>query len=197
MNAAEDTAARLQRVFTDIQNERMAGIPILNQNLYVETVGFSEFEGRCLGVLITPWLMNLIMLPALGEDWSQLVVGHKETHEFPSGRRDFLVNEFDDIGICQTQALFSPMFGFKTQDQARISACQIMDGLMLRADPEQSLDEERLERFINGEDMAQIQRSENEAEAHLNKPSANVGAPPAKIARSDFIRGKFSGKGRS
>ncbi len=181
MNPAETLASRLEGVFTAIQNERMAGIPLLNLELRVEAVGFSEFEGRPLGVLITPWLMNLVLFPAENEDWSRLEVGGRKSHEFPSGPRDFVVNAFDGLGICQTQALYSPMFGFKAQESARLMARRIMDGLMVFKAPEERLDEKRLERFINGEETAQ---SDNVAPVQ--------GGAPAQIARSDFIRGKFS-----
>ncbi len=183
---------QLERVFNAIQNERMAGIPLLNLELQVEAVGFSEFKGRVVGVLITPWLMNLVLFPAADEDWSRLEVGSKQSHEFPSGPRDFVVNAFDGLGICQTQALYSPMFGFRAQDSARLKARRIMDELMVFKAPEERLDEKRLERFINGEEGPQIRQEEVEAGARSDKAAPVQSGAPVQIARSDFIRGKFS-----
>ena len=63
---------------TRIQRERMADIPLLNPALEVQAVGFSVWEAYCLGVLITPWFMNLMLLPLAGD---KLVLGfHARFH---------------------------------------------------------------------------------------------------------------------
>jgi len=194
MNRVEALVPRLVRVFRDIQNEQMAGIPVLNHNLHVEAVGFTEFHGRGLGVLITSWLMNLMLFPALDEDWRDFKIGSRHVHEFPSGPRDFLINVVENLGVCQTHALYSPMSGFQTQAQAVAAAKQIMRDLLIRVELEEKLDEKRLERFINGEDMSQIRQSETGSgpEGHIGETTEGVAS--VLIARSDFLRGRFSGK---
>ena len=42
----------------------MKGMPIYNPTLAVEAVGFREHEGRQVGVMVTPWFMNLTVLPS-------------------------------------------------------------------------------------------------------------------------------------
>ena len=42
----------------------MKGMPIYNPTLAVEAVGFREHEGRQAGVMVTPWFMNLTVLPS-------------------------------------------------------------------------------------------------------------------------------------
>ncbi len=192
MNSAEDIAARLERVFTIIEKEQMAGIPVLNLKLEVEAIGFHDFEGRCLGVIITPWLMNLMLFPSIDDEWSGLGVGDRHSHEFPVGRRDFIVNHFDEIGICHTRALYSPMSGFSGQEQARIAARRAMNELMTRKEHDGELDEKHLERLLRGEDMHRIGQSKSKNDARPVKA-----APAPQIARSDFIRGRFSGKNRA
>ena len=49
-------------MFSRIQAERMADVPLLNPALTVETVGFRLWQDSWLGVLITPWSMNLLAL---------------------------------------------------------------------------------------------------------------------------------------
>ena len=46
-----------------IYAERMRDLPIVNPRLAVEAVGFEQWEDQDLGVLITPWFMNLVLLP--------------------------------------------------------------------------------------------------------------------------------------
>ena len=47
----------------------MAGLPLLNEALSVEVVGFLEWRGMHLGVLVTPWCVNLMALPHRDGTW--------------------------------------------------------------------------------------------------------------------------------
>ena len=57
--------------FTEIWHSKMRDVPMVNKLLHVQAIGWCMHEGRPLGVLISPWFMNLIQLPAEGEDWSK------------------------------------------------------------------------------------------------------------------------------
>jgi [NiFe] hydrogenase assembly HybE family chaperone len=63
MNTPQTAAEKLEQIFDKIHQEQMQGIPILNNMLKVQALGFQEYQGRIVGILITPWLMNLVMLP--------------------------------------------------------------------------------------------------------------------------------------
>ena len=63
---------QIEQTFNRIHLENMQGIPILNPVIEVQALGFQEFEGRVLGIIITPWLMNVVILPREDEDWSQM-----------------------------------------------------------------------------------------------------------------------------
>ena len=43
---------------------KVKGMPIYNPTLAIEAVGFREHEGRQVGVMVTPWFMNLTVLPS-------------------------------------------------------------------------------------------------------------------------------------
>ena len=43
----------------------MAGVPMLNPALRVQAVGFRHWQSHWLGVLVTPWFMNLMLLPRI------------------------------------------------------------------------------------------------------------------------------------
>jgi [NiFe] hydrogenase assembly HybE family chaperone len=55
--------ARLAAAFERIHRERMAGLPILHPKLRVAAVGGRAWRGHWLGVLVTPWCMNLVLTP--------------------------------------------------------------------------------------------------------------------------------------
>ena len=55
----ERFSARLETHFRDIHRRVMADAPICNPALDVACVGFSAWGDKYLGVLVTPWFMNL------------------------------------------------------------------------------------------------------------------------------------------
>mgnify|MGYP001824040004 FL=1 len=148
-----EVQAVLESVFTRILQEQMQGIPILNPAIRVEALGFRHHEGRVLGILITPWLMNVVMLPAAEEDWSEMSLGQKQPHAFPSGTYKFMANEIDGIGMCQTHSLHSPMRAFGSHEHAVKAAREFLDKLMQERDPgaAEPVDEELLGKVMRGE----------------------------------------------
>jgi [NiFe] hydrogenase assembly HybE family chaperone len=119
----------LEAEFTEIWHAKMRDVPMVNRNLEVRAVGFRLHEGRLLGVLLSPWFMNLILMPAEGEDWDRLTPGQKEVIAFPSGRYEFTHNTRPMIGGYKACSLFSMMGDFKTQADAVEVASAMMQAL--------------------------------------------------------------------
>jgi len=140
LNAA---TKRLVADFTEIWHATMRDVPIVNQTLRVQAVGFQMHEGRPLGVLISPWFMNLIQLPGADDDWSDLSAGEKEIIAFPSGDYEFIHNRREQTGGYKACSLFSPMGDFTTQAQAAEVAGAVMQALFseeYRAGTDQAAD---------------------------------------------------------
>jgi [NiFe] hydrogenase assembly HybE family chaperone len=116
--ALTEATTRLVADFREVWNSRMRDLPMVNTALHVEAVGFRAHEGRWLGVLISPWFMNLILLPGTDGDWSDLRPGTKEVLTFPSGEYEFLHNVREMVGGYKACSLFSPMTEFASQMQA-------------------------------------------------------------------------------
>ena len=121
---------RLEASYRWIERERMADIPILNPALKVQAVSFREWDASFIGVMLTPWFMNLMLLPKHVRDWSELAVLSKVSHAFPSGRYEFIVGEEADIGKYQMCSLFSPVFEFHDHDTALATARAVITELM-------------------------------------------------------------------
>jgi [NiFe] hydrogenase assembly HybE family chaperone len=115
--------------FTEVWHGKMRDVPIVNKLLQVQAVGFQMHDGRPLGVLLSPWFMNLVQLPAEGEDWSALVPGAKEVISFASGEYEFIHNVREMVGGYKACSLFSPMGEFRTQAQAVDVARAVMVAL--------------------------------------------------------------------
>lgn len=128
----QQRVADLVAHFVHIQNDRMVGIPILNSVLSVEAVGFAWAgpapEGAAPmgeGVLITPWFMSLLRLPAQVLPHRNQI-GRKFVRDFGSERFDFIGAHDPAIGYHETCALFSPMQGFDSQARAIETALEAL-----------------------------------------------------------------------
>jgi [NiFe] hydrogenase assembly HybE family chaperone len=122
--------AQLEPIFQMILEKRMEGVPIINDRLTVKAVDFQQWHSYQLGILITPWFMNLILLPAIKTNVEQAQVGSKETHVFPSGAYEFIAGFEDGLGFYLSCSLFSPMFEFEDQDIAELTAQEALLAIM-------------------------------------------------------------------
>ena len=129
-----DALARLVDYYRHA-NLRMQGLPVHNPALAVEGVGFRGHLGRQVGVIVTPWFMNLTVLPA-AEDLATWRNGASARLAFPSGRYDFIVRDAGDNGLVATCSLFSPMHDFTGQEDARLAAHAAVDALFEPETPE-------------------------------------------------------------
>jgi len=115
----------------------MKGLPIYNPTLAVEAIGFREVEGRHAGIVVTPWFMNLTVIPSQA-DLALWVVGGTVRTRFLSGQYDLLVSELPDFGLVATCSLFSPMNDFTDHEAAQVAAAAAADALHVPEEPEPS-----------------------------------------------------------
>lgn len=120
----------VESYFRQVQATRMADVPIINPALEVQTVGFHHTEEGCLGVLITPWFISLMLLPCEGDDWQELAPGSSQTHYFPAGEYDFLLASDPVIGRYQSCSLLSPVLQIQDQETAVAFAEAALAALM-------------------------------------------------------------------
>lgn len=130
MNDLEERVVALERTFVRIQNERMSDVPILNPALRVQAIGFMEWQRLYLGILITPWFMNIMLLSGDGDKWRDLRTGQTCLQHLPSGDYEFLVGEESGIGKYQACSLFSPVFEFDSHDTAVTVAEKSLESIL-------------------------------------------------------------------
>ena len=116
--------AALEALFDQIAATRMRGLPIVHPALGVHALGFrAEADGStAVGVLITPWFMNLLRLPLDGRA-GMAGVGVKCTRAVGNERFEFIGTFEADFGAYEACSLFSPMFEF-VDDQAALATAQ-------------------------------------------------------------------------
>lgn len=132
-------ATQLEAVFRDIERTRMAGLPILNPALAVEAVGFRPWQGHWLGVLITPWFMNLLVVPGMTAAWHNVAEGESTLWPLPAGALRFYSIIEPAVGEVHAHSLYSPVSRFSDQATARAEAQQRL-GQLLSPPPEEPVD---------------------------------------------------------
>lgn len=112
----------LERVFNRVLEQKMQDLPFVNPALSVRALDFSTCQHGWLGVLLTPWSMNLLLLPNPAGDWMNRTPGSKFELAFPYGRFEFTLAEHAELGRYGQCALFSDMLPFQDQEAALIAA---------------------------------------------------------------------------
>ncbi len=132
----------LAALYRTIAATRMEGIPLLNPVVQVEAVGFecpdeeahpSATEPNtapcaAIGILITPWFMNLVCLPLVRVDQTRRV-GSKQPRYVGQTCFEFISGHEDALGSYEACSLFSPVFEFHDHATAVATAHAILSTL--------------------------------------------------------------------
>lgn len=121
----------LEQVFTEIARTRMRDVPVLNPEVQVQAMGFladPDDADMLLGVLITPWFMNLVRLPTrpVSPGNKLLAVGKKATRSAGHQSFEFVGACEAGLGAFEVCSLFSPMFEFADHAAAADTATEIL-----------------------------------------------------------------------
>jgi [NiFe] hydrogenase assembly HybE family chaperone len=121
--------AALERQFVHIAATRMRGVPILNAALRVQVVGFEldpDAPAVAIGVLVTPWFMNLVRLPLDAQADDLAPAGTTRERGVGNERFPFIGSEEPGFGRYEVCSLFSPMGEFADQDGAVATAQAVL-----------------------------------------------------------------------
>lgn len=134
MNTLAARVQALQQAFEHIARTRMAGMPLNHPLLEVAVVDFlADDDGDfTLGVLVTPWCMNLLRLPLrerLHDEPGVLGVGVTGPRDIGARRFDFIGAHEPGLGAFEACSLFSPMFEFADQAAAVATAKEALKEL--------------------------------------------------------------------
>lgn len=183
MNAPHDPTAAvrlrervrlLEAVYRDIAGTRMQGVPVLHAALQVQAVGF-ELQPLpapaepapgdpavgavpplpwAVGILVTPWFMNLLRLPLAPLEGAQAVAagwlapGAKAWR--PAGPHEFefigaleIDSRAGRLGVFEASSLCSPMFQFADHAAAIATAQEVLR--LLRQPAEEPTETARVE----------------------------------------------------
>jgi len=192
LTSEAQTALRCQQIcarYQQIEQQAMAGLPVLNPALAVACCGFEPqhtLQQRPLGILITPWCMNLMLLPADGECWDNWAVGAKQMIDLPSGYYEVIHGDDAILGRYAACSLFSPMFEFEDQAAVLATAESILTALF---EAEHQAPSERARAMVESDydaSESNIELSESDESAADIQPEP---ATPAGLSRRGFLTG--------
>ncbi len=130
--------AQLEAAYRHIAATRMAGLPLCHPGLQVAALGFEPLPGSggALGVLLTPWFMNLVWLP-MDDEPMQPTLGFGQTRARAVGteRFDFIGAHEPGCGAFEACSLFSPMAEFADQAAALATAHAVLHELRKPPEP--------------------------------------------------------------
>ena len=124
---------KLLATYRDKVQPQMCGLPMYNANLQTEAIGFEWREGRLSGVLLTPWFMNLVLLPNESDEWLKLPPGKTFEVDFPSGSQRCMLSAPEGIVPHLSLPLFTTVQDFTDQDGARRVAEEVLRQLYFDA----------------------------------------------------------------
>ena len=180
----ENPASVLEDAFRAVYEERMQGLPFINPALSVEAIDVSPWNGHWLGVLITPWFMNLMLLPDDDAAWPALRPGEKCEQSFPAGIFEFIAGHEPTLGEYLACSLFSPMFEFADHETARLTAAAARAALF---DPT-NLEQTDIPLHPRAPEPEADVLPEDSSAGMLEVLQENLSAP---ISRREFLQGGF------
>jgi [NiFe] hydrogenase assembly HybE family chaperone len=184
---AADPGPHVAAAFRVVHETRMHDVPILNPAIAVEAVGFAPWDAHWLGCLVTPWFMNLMLLPRMAERWVRLRPGEKHTYAFPAGEFEFIGGHEEAIGEYQACSLFSPMFEFADHATARLAAQACLRALF---DPD-NVEHADVPLLATAETLTGVAKRAAAREAAEPAPAMLEARLETPMSKRDFLRGKF------
>lgn len=124
--ARRSVTAAYEQVLTG----KMKNLLVNNRRLSVQALGFECFGRERVGVLITPWCMNLMLLPGKQSAWLNLPPGRQFQHDFPYGSFIFTVARLPGLDLFAQCSLFSPMHEFDCQEAAQAAGEAALGALL-------------------------------------------------------------------
>jgi len=183
-----DPSARLESAFRTIHARSMQGLPFVNPALGVEAVGFAPWGIYWLGVMVTPWSMNLMLTPRDPRAWRPLAFGEKRRYAFPAGPFDFISASTRDVGEHFVCSLFSPVLEFvdhaSASETARLARAALFDAH--NAEPGDAPAAPPAHATQRDEDAT------GAAPGPLARVEAGLHVP---LSRRDLLRGRVGGAG--
>lgn len=106
---ADNPQPLLERLFSEIAEGEMRALPFYRPQIPLRACGFQLFEQQWIGVLLTPWMLSLLVLPGPDQEWPRRPVGSRLALALPCGNVGFTLGEIHGGGQYLGSSLMSPL----------------------------------------------------------------------------------------
>lgn len=127
----DNPAPQVLAMYRRIWEATMRDLDFVNRALEVDIAGFRRHRGDWVGAVITPWFVNLYVLPGGGELWRDLGSGERVKLPFPIGELEFIA-DYDptaEIPAALYCPLLAPVTALKSQAEALQMALDALETL--------------------------------------------------------------------
>lgn len=131
----DDPSAFLTTHYQHVWQTRMHDMPFVNPALSVEAIGFVQLQGDWVGVVVTPWFINLFLVFGGGELWGDIPAGERRYLNLPCGTLQFIADDDPDIGPYQYCPLIAPVSNVPDMATARQTGHDAMAAVMVPPAP--------------------------------------------------------------
>jgi len=180
-----DPSARLVAAYREVA-ARMRPLNVYNAALDVEAVAFAPWDEAWLGVMLTPWFMNIMLLPRNRVRWRPLATGTKRHYHFPAGAYEFVGASDSAIGEYQVCSLFSPLHEFSDHATAKQVATLAREALFDSDNAEQP-------EAPTSPTLTPVPEPVDAGPGPLARLEAQLDQP---MSKRDFLRARFFGGDR-
>ena len=105
----DDPSTTLERHFRRVHETRMLGLPFLNEALDVTVAACERVDGDWLAALVTPWSIQLVLLPGGGTLWRDTAAGTRHTLTLPVGDLVFIGEAAEHASDLVPALLYCPL----------------------------------------------------------------------------------------
>nr|WP_245593379.1 [NiFe]-hydrogenase assembly chaperone HybE [Azospirillum halopraeferens] len=114
----------------------MKGLPVCNSALSVEAVEFHPYGDAMLGALITPWTLNVVLLPNDPARYESLNDGDKVSEVMPSATYGFTIARLGALGAIAAIPAVSDMTVLRDRNDAVAAAVAALKTVLTPRPPE-------------------------------------------------------------
>src|SRR5574343_1086396 len=130
-----DPTAFFEAHYRHVWQTRMHDLPFVNAALGIEAIGFARYQGDWLGVVITPWFLNLLLVSGGGQLWGDIPAGERRYLSLPCGTLQFIADDDPDIGPYQYCPLIAPVTELADMATARLVAADALKTVFVQPAP--------------------------------------------------------------
>lgn len=91
-----------------IAREQMCELPFYHSSMPI-AVESVLFEGQWLGVVLTPWMLSVVVLPGPDQLWPRRISSERLVLRLPCGEMTFMVGDLPRSGQLLACSLMSPL----------------------------------------------------------------------------------------